>query len=227
MPLDPEKLSPRDRRLLGVFRRHAALTPPAAQVLACPEDSLDAVMKLARRLGHRGWLETHRLPDGGVYYVPTRRAARALGLPKRRRQGLSQDGAVEHLGTLWLCLKENVQKRPAADLRGVAPGLFRRGLASTAYGVGADGRLVWLIVDHWAKPARLAAKAAHAVEERERLPAFRKLIDQGGFGVLIAVPTAAKAVEVEAAVVGHQVNRFVTVRVVVLPELLPLLMQGN
>lgn len=224
MPLDPETLNPRARRIFAVYRRHAAVTPEAMRSLACPEDSLEAVMKAARRLGHRGWLETFELPGGGVYYVPTRRAARALGLPKRRRRGLSQDGAVEHLGTLWLCLKENVQKQPAADLRAVAPGLFRRGLASTAYGLGADGRLLWLIVDHRARPARLAAKAAHAVTERERLPAFRTLIAAGGFGVLVAVPTAAKAVEVEAALAGRQIHRLVPVRVVVLPELLPLLM---
>lgn len=227
MPLDPSKLSARGRKIFAVFRRHAALTPEALLVLACPGDSLNAVMKATRRLKRRGWIETHRLPDGGVYHVPTRRAARALGLPKRRRQGLSQDGVIQHLGTLWLCLKENVQKRPAADLQEMCPGLFRRGLPSTGYGVGADGRLLWLIIDHCAKAARLAAKAAKAVLERERLPTFLELIESNEFGVLVAVPTAAKAVEVETALATHAINRFAPVRVVVLPELLPLLLHGE
>src|SRR5437868_4316668 len=121
MPLDPTRLPERARKMLGVFRRHSAVTPAGFQALACPEDSINAVFKAARRLGYAGWLETHKLPSGGVYYLPTRRAARALGLPRRRRRGLSQDGLVQYLGTLSLCLKTGVQKRPAADLKAVLP----------------------------------------------------------------------------------------------------------
>lgn len=224
MPLDPTKLSPRARQLLELFRRHAALTPEAIRQIVSPADSLNAVMKTARRLRHRGWIQTFRLPDDGVYYVPSRRAARLLGLPRRRRQGLSQAGVIEYLGRLFLCLKENIQKRSAADLERASPELFRRGLPTTAYGLAPDSRLVWLVIDHGSKPTRLTAKLARVVTERERLPAFRELIDAGGFGVVLGVPTAVKAAEVEAALGEHSINRFVTVRVVVLPELLPLLL---
>ena len=73
----------------------------------------------------------------------------------------------------------------------------------------------------------MAEKAARAVVDRERLLGFRELIDADGFGVLVAVPTAAKASEVESAIEPLVINRLVPVRVVVIPELLPLLLQGR
>ena len=45
------------------------MTPHGLQALSCKGDTLNAIIKTARRLGYRGWLETHRLPGGGIYYV--------------------------------------------------------------------------------------------------------------------------------------------------------------
>jgi hypothetical protein len=227
MPLDPDTLSARQREFLAAFRFHPALTPDAVVRLVWPDGSADAVMKVARRLAFRGWTETHRLPDGGVYYVLTWRAAVALGLPKKKRRGLSHDAAVKHLGTLWLCLRLRVQKRSAQDFRAACPELCRRGLPAGDYGVHADDRLVWLVIDHGGTAARLAAKAAAAVAKREQLPAFRELIDASGFGVAVAVPTDAKAAEVAAALTTVTINGSVTVRVQVVPELVPLFLVGD
>ncbi len=227
MPLNPDRLSQRDRTILAQFRTHPALTPAAVRKLACPEDSINAVMKVVRRLSYRGWVEIHRLPDGGVCYLLSRRAAVALDLPKKKRRGLGHDSAIEHLGTLWLCLRLDIRKRSSADFRAAFPELCRRGLSASGYGVGPDNKLLWLIIDHGARPIRLAGKVIRAVALRERLPPFRELIDAGEFGVVVAVPTAAKAAEVESAMTDSVVNRFVTVRVEVLSELGSLFLQGK
>lgn len=227
MPLDPARLSPRDRRFLAAFRSHVALTPHAAKALACPGDSANAVMKVARRLRFRGWVEAHRLPDGGVYYVLTRRAAAALGLPRKKRRGLGHDAALEHLGVLWLCLKLGLAKKSAADFRSACPELGRRGLSANRYAVGADDRLYWLLVDHGGRAARMAAKVAKAITRREDMPAFAELIAAGGFAVAVACPTDAKAAEVRAAVAAADLNSLVAVRVEVLPELVPLYLSGD
>jgi hypothetical protein len=227
MPLDPDRLSERDRAFLAPFRCHVALTPAAVRQLACPGDSVNAVMKIARRLSYRGWIEIHRLPSGGVFYLLSRRAAVALGLPRKKRRGLGHDAAVEHLGVLWLCLQVGIRKRSAADFQTACPELCRRGLSASRYAVGADDRLLWLIIDHGGRAARIAAKVARAVAAREQLPSFGELIDSGGFGVVVAVPTDAKAAELEAALADGAVNRFVTVRVQVVPELVPLFLKGD
>lgn len=227
MPLDPDKLSAGQRDFLRAFRFHPALTPEAIVHLVWLYASANAVMKVARRLGHSGWTETHRLPGGGVYYVLTRRGAVALGLPKKKRRGLSHDAALKHLGTLWLCLRLGIGKRSAADFCVACPELCRRGLPAGDYGIDAEDRLVWLVVDHGGTAARLAAKAAAVVARREQLPVFRELIDAGGFGVALAVPTAEKAAEVEAALTAVTINSSVTVRVQVVPELVPLFLEGD
>lgn len=229
MPLDPVRLSPRDIRVIGVFGRHPAADLDAVRALACPSDSLNAVGKLLRRKVFSGWLASHRLPDGSVCYTLTRRAARALGLPRRRRRGLTQEAVVQHFGTLRMCLELKIRKCSVAEFRSQFPEFLQRGLPATSYGIAPEGRLLWLIIDHRAKPTRLAAKSAEAVAKRERLPAFRDLIDADGFGVLIGVPSAAKAVEVETAfnALHTPVNPRVPVRAVVVPGLASLLLQGD
>jgi hypothetical protein len=195
------------------------------RALACPEDSVNAVMKIVRRLSYHGWVEIHRLPDGGVCYLLSRRAARLFGLPKKKRRGLGHDAAIEHLGTLWLCLRGDIRKVPAAEFQATFPQLCRRGLSASSYGAGPDDTLLALLIDHGGRGARLAHKAARTVALREALPAFRELIDAGEFGVVLAVPTATKAAEVEAAVAEAEINRHVGVRVDVLPQLVPLFLQ--
>jgi hypothetical protein len=229
MPLLLDRLRPRDRAILALFRRHPAVTPEAARQLTGTGHSLNAVAKVLRRLAFRGWLEANRLPGGGGCYVVSRRAAAALGLPKPRRQGLSQSAAIQCLGTLWVCLRQNVDKFSAAEFQKLCPDLLRRGVSATGYGVAADGKLLWLIIDHSAHPRRLAAKVAKAVSKRSFLPTFQELIDAGDFGVLVAVPTAAKAAEVETVLASLQppIHRNVAVQVVVVPELIPLLLKGN
>ncbi|MFO0849968.1 MAG: hypothetical protein U0871_15640 [Gemmataceae bacterium] len=226
MPLDTARLSERDREFLALFRSHPALTPAAVRRLACPGDSANAVMKVARRLTYRGWVEVHRLPGGGVFYLLTRRAAAALGLPRRKRRGLGQDAAVEHLGQLWLCLRLGVRKRSAAEFAAACPELCRRGLSASRYAVAPDDRLLWLLVDHGGRGPRLAAKAARAAAVRFDLPAFRELIEGGGFGIVVAVPTDAKAAEVTAALAAESLHPLVAVRILVVPELVPLFLKG-
>jgi hypothetical protein len=227
MPLDPNRLSARDRRFLGTFRSHVALTPHGVQALACPGDSVNAVMKVARRLGYRGWVETHRLPDGGIYYLLSRRAAVALGLPPKKRRGLGQDAALEHLGVLWLCLTLGLAKKSATDFRTACPELCRRGLSANRYAVGIEDRLYWLLVDHGGRASRISAKVAKAIARREDLPAFAELIAAGGFAVAVACPTEAKAAEVRAAILAADLNPLVAVGVEVLHQLVPLYLSGD
>jgi hypothetical protein len=203
------------------------LTPVAVKSLACAEDSLNAVMKVLRRLSFRGWIEIHRLPDGSVCYLLSRRAAVTLEIPQRKRKGLGHDAAIENLGLLGLCLKLDIRKRSADDFRKTFPQFCRRGLSANCYGASSDNKLLWMIIDHGGRADRLANKVLRAITLRERLPAFRELIEAGEFGIAVAVPTSTKAAEVEAALASSAPNRFVTVLVEVLPELPPFFLQRS
>jgi hypothetical protein len=190
-----------------------------------PERTKNGIRKSLRRLTKAGLL--HRYACGGRdnYFVLSRRAVRLLDLPPRRVGPLGWPALIQAVGVLGACARAGLDKLTAADFASHFPDLSpRRGAQSGYYALTPEDGLAWVVVDHGATGFTLAKKVQKITAQRYRLPAFRELIQGGGFTVVIATGTPEKAADIEAAL-EQEPPRFVRAEVVVVTELLALTLQ--
>jgi hypothetical protein len=210
-----------DQRLLLDLAAMFHLVLPGLARAWLPQRGDNATGKMLRRLARAKLLHKYTFGEREPYYVLSRRAVRLLELPPRRVGPLGWSALIQRVGVLGACVAANLEMLTAADFKRAFCELCRRGAQTGYYAVTPDDHLAWIIIDHGASGFALAKKVQKIVAQRYRVPAFRELIVAGGLVVVVATATPEKAADIETALLTEP-PRYVRVRVVVVPELLPL-----
>jgi hypothetical protein len=183
--------------------------------------------RLLRQCSDAGELSSAVLHHGTRYWFLTPCGAQQCGLDVDRSGPLSEVAKIRAYALLaFCCLSANSRHLLAAsDFSGQFPVLHRPGMAGRYYfDPAGHGQLGMARIDagHYGRWDRVAESVQEDLSAHLRRPAWRKLIDAGRFELAVLTVFSQKAQRVREAISRRPVMQAVPVRIVALPELLPL-----
>lgn len=218
----PELLD-RDRLLVDHIARYHLSTPEILAHRVLPGITANALKKILQRLVRSRWLRSLPLYQQRYYYILSRSACEQLNISVRRSLPLGHEGLVQHFALLTYCAHSDVKLLSAVEFSLHFPELCRPHLPAGCYFLRPEvGQLGWIMVDHGSRTERLASKVGRVIGKRYALPPFARLIQAGGFTIVVLTATPLKQHAIERALADRP-PKHVAVAVQALPELEPLL----
>lgn len=183
--------------------------------------------QLLRQCRDRGLLSSALLHHGVRYWFLTARGAERCRLDARRAGPLSEPAKIRAYAMLvFCCLSQTSRHRMTAqDFEEKFTPLYRPGMPGTYYfDPAGHGQLGMARIDagHYGRWDRVVETVREDLSAHLRRPAWRKLIDAGRFELAILTVFPQKAERLREAISRRPVLQAVPVRIVALPELLPL-----
>lgn len=221
------RLEERDLAILEhVFRYRMTVVDALVKLDFFDEKTPHAAKNVLRRLRHGGYLNSAPLFGTRRYYYPTPAAAHAIGQTEAIARPLPEQTKIDAFGMLIYCCCRLPQqeKLTLGEFQDGFSDLFRQGERPNYYIDTADEtkRLGFIRVDRggFGRWDRLINRCRDDIAKRCDLPAFRALINRGGFVFTLLTSLPQKAERIEEAV-GDQ-GFPCKFRVVSIPEMLEL-----
>lgn len=185
------------------------------------------IRRLLRKCCDAGELSSALLHHGARYWYLTRDGAQQCGLDAERSGPLSETGKIRAYAMLtFCCLSASRRYRLTTDeFSRLFPVLHRPGMPGTYYFEPAShGQLGMARIDagHSGRWDRVVERVHEDLSAHLWRPAWRKLIDAGRFELAILTVFPQKAERLRDAISRRPAMQTVPVKVVALPELLPL-----
>lgn len=221
------RLGPRDHDIFDHVRRYRLTTRDVLHRLFFPEATPNAVTKVTSRLCRSGFLNRFDLYESRDYFVLGPEAARLLGAPAKRTEGLGVQALPIEFAVLLFCAGAGHRERlTRAELQAHHPGVLVPGVDASRYYLDRDGgktRLAAIRVDCGGSADHVARKCRDDLDRRLEHDAFRDLVANDRF--MIAVVTAR---EEKARAIHRALERSawpIRFRLGVIPELARLIIQ--
>ena len=247
----PDLRGERDRDILEHVSRYRLSTPEILFSLFFEADAVapNAVTKVTSRLVERDFLRRFDLYDSHHYFTLGKRGAKAVGVNlKRVGAALGKQTLYKELGVLYLCNCPRAERERLArqqvdptyvpttwerlvqsEIHADYPELYHRGNDRSCYCLDSSKRgevpgLIWVDgggdVDHVLRKVQ-----QDLIAPRLELPGLRERIEQGRFVVSVVTYLDEKRRQLIAAI--PTLRTPVNFRVVVVPEIFPLLLQRD
>ena len=182
-------LTERDRAMVGFVARYRIGTESIFhQLYFDPQDTLENVSRVVRRLEKRGLLRKVLCGTEFTYVVMTKRGLRLLGLPPRTPRPLTEQSLPVVLSIASYCAREGIRRLTNQEFFQLYPELWRPGLKSSNYALvnSDDGvKLAMMIVDRGGAARRIRERVRRVIAQRGRLPAFVSLMSEKRFRVVV------------------------------------------
>ncbi len=221
------RLEERDLAILThVFRYRMTVVDALTRLSFFNDQTPHAAKNVLRRLRHGGYLNSAPLFGTRRYYYLTPAAAHAIGETESVARVLPEQTKIDAFGMLtYCCCREPQQdKLTLAEFQHSFSDLFRKGERPNYYVDTTDARkrLGFIRVDRggYGRWDRLIHRCRDDIAKRCDLPAFRSLINQGGFVFTLLTSLPQKAARIEETI--REEGFPCEFRVVAIPEMLEL-----
>ena len=229
MPRRPTKkprLGDRDYEIFEHIMRYRLTVPDVLHKLFFSDSELNAVTKVTSRLVLHNYLNRYELYDPRVYFTIGPEAARFLGLSQKKTKGLGSQVLVQEFGTLAYCLlaEESRERLLVREVADQFPDLLVGRIDSSHYYLDRDGdrtRLGFIRIDQGGTPDHIVRKCRNDLAARERVTAFRELIETDRFLIGIGTTHEDKAAAIRQSLRRHQWP--IRFRIEVIPDLIQLI----
>lgn len=216
------RLSGRDHRVIDHVARYRVTTIPALLRAVLPGMSPNAVSKIANRLTIAGYLQKFTLLHPTRYFVLGDRAAAILGRSVRQlpgSQSLPTDYAVLAYATLGGQSRVRLFRE---ELRARYSWLPDR-LAAAPHCQCPNHKSIELVrVDLGGSADHVARKCAADLRKRLLLPAFRQMVAEGHFRLVVITATREKSAAIRQALNRHEWPKGLAIHLSVVAQLLSL-----
>jgi len=219
--------------LLNAAVEHVAryrLTIPAAlsQLPALSSSSPIAIKNLLRECRRRSLLNSAPLCQAQTYWHLTIKGAQRCGMSEERTGPLSEPAKIRaYAFLLFCCLSDKPRHRlTSPEIECHFPELHRTGLPQGYFfDPQGEGRLGLLRVDAGQRGRwdRIVESLREDISTHFEQPGFRRLIRANRFEITLLTVFPQKARRIDEALTTHRDAHRLPVRVVSLPELLPLI----
>ena len=215
-------ISDRDRKLLEFVGQYRLGTDALFQSAFFP-DATEArvVRKVTFRLVQQNYLRKFQLGLKAAYYVLSPRACRLIGVKVWEPVPFTEQSFPGALGAACYCVASGAKRYTAAKFLQSHPDLCKPGQCRSNYfkeEIEGKFALGMFLIDRATSPKRMMGKIRKVIGQRYPMPAFRDLILQSRFQLVILTGYTEKRIALELAVrAGHRGP--VRVRVEVVPEL--------
>ena len=182
-------LTKRDRQIVDFVARYRVGTEAIFQRLHfSPNEHLENVRRVLRRLEKRGLLRKVQCGTSLHYFVITRRGLRLLDLPPRTPRPLTEQSLPVQLAVASFCADQRLTRLTNPEFRELYPELWRPGLQSSNYVLvdSPDGlKLTMLIIDRGGAARRIRARVRRVIKQRSGLPNFVALMNARRFRIVV------------------------------------------
>ncbi len=234
MPTLAQHETPISAEAIDVLLQHLAryrLTVSAA-VAKLPQFndcSRQSVKQLLRACRQRSLLNSAPLHSRQRYWHMTELGAERCGLTTDRIGPLSETAKIRAFALLhFCCLSDRLRHRlTAADITRSFPELHRPGLPTGYYFDPADAGQIGLArVDagNHGRWDRVIETLRADIADHIRQPSFRRIVHAGRFEITLLTVFPEKAKRIAAALAQYRDVHRISVRVLSVPELLPLVL---
>jgi hypothetical protein len=230
MPRPPAKnprLVDRDYEIFQHVMRYHMTTREVLHRLFFSDSEENAATKVTSRLTLHGFFNRYDLYPPRTYFLLGPQAARIMGVSPKKTKEFGPQALVREYATLaYCCLAPEPRTRlTVREIQQRHTQLLQPKLDSSHYYLDNDGqktRLAYIRVDYGGPPEHIVRKCKEDIDARYSYPAFRELIDGGGFLIAIVTARDEKAAAIHDALKRHdwQNTRF---RIEVVPDLVHLL----
>lgn len=226
-PNPPNRLSTRDLSILEHVARYRISTGEVLHRLFFDGSRANAVTKVTSRLCEIHFLRRYPLHHPRTYFTLGPDGARRFGLPLSRTRPLGPQSLPIEYGVLS-CATRGRRLHPrltTRELLEVCPGLpdSLRDQACCLDETTSPPQLELIRVDLGGRPDHVARKCHSDIRSRRDIASIQSLLAQGRFQLIVVTGTTAKAASIGEAIDKHDwPNRF-EIRMVVVPDLLPLI----
>ena len=202
MPRKPTKnprLVDRDYEILDHLARYRLTTREVLHKLYFDDSELNAVTKVTSRLTEHGFLNKYELAPGRSYFVMGPESARIMGVSPKKCKPIGPQALPKEYATLYFCCMNEPQRERlrVSELNKKFPDLMARKIDNSHYYLDRadDGtvRLAYLRIDQGGTRDHIARKCEKDIEDRQRIPSFRELIETDRFLITVVTAREAKA----------------------------------
>ncbi len=219
------RLGPRDHDIFDHVRRYRLTTRDVLHRLFFPEVKPNAVTKVTTRLSGSGFLNRFDLYESRDYFVLGAEAARLLGVPPKRTEGLGVQALPIEFATLLYCTGAGDRERlTREELQQHHPSILVPGVDASRYYLDRDGgktRLAAIRVDCGGSAQHVASKCRDDLDRRLEHDAFRGLVANDQFMIAIITAREEKAGAIHETLKRHAWP--IRFRLGVVPELAQLI----
>ena len=190
----PVRIRKRDKAILDHILRYRLTTNAVLHRTLFPEQSMNAVTKVAARLCQRGLLRRYPLVPPETYFTVGPEAVRQFGVPSRRTEPLGpQSLPIDYAVLIYATHGKQACRRMTSDELTSYMSWLPDELTRTPYCVSNGGRLDLIRVDLGGSPQHVARKAAADLSARLSIPELAELAATAKFQLVILTTTDDKA----------------------------------
>lgn len=229
MPRRPTKnprLGDRDYEIFDHLMRYRMTVREAIHKLYFEDSEPNAVTKVTSRLVDHGFLNRHELYGPRSYFTVGPEGARILGLSPKKTKALGPQALAQEFGALAYCLltSDDRERLLVREVQQQFPALLCGKLDSSHYYLDRDQertRLGYIRVDQGGTPDHVVRKCRADLEERQRIPAWREVIEGDRFLIAVATVHEGKADAIRESLRRHSWP--IRFRIEVVPDLIQLI----
>lgn len=206
VPTSSRNPKQRDRQIIDHVGANRLTTHKVLRRLFFPGQSLNAVVKVTRRLCRIGYLRKYGLLGPAAYYVLGDVAARHFGLVGERSQPLGPQSLPLEFATLaYATLGPRLHRRlTSAEANAMCPELSVNSQTPICLDEAVSPAILEMVrVDLGGTPDHVARKCRRSIASCERVSAFTALCREGRFRLVILTASTGKADAIRLALQSH------------------------
>jgi hypothetical protein len=187
--------------ILDWISRHGFGTNEQIQRAVAPDESIERVRSFTYSLVISHYLRSRRFRGKEQIYSLAQRGYRALGLPIPRRTRVDDSKLTRAFLIAEFCLTYGAHRLRGVELLQDHAWLPEEDVHQATY-LSFQERLCLMLFPR-AEPNRTADKVQLQLEKRLMRPEFKRLIEEGRYGVIVPAATETQALSIRQALIAR------------------------